>query len=179
MDLTNILLWTFSLTLAVVGILFGIIASINSSKANRKVQDLISNTFVAEESQKFLFDNIKNVVTANRKTIRALKYGITYADYSLVSSHTRLHLLSKSTIQMLSDTEFRDVTRMYLDIKDTLDRRFASIVNISNLSTKKKISESIQQELREYHQQVIVSATDIIKAYTATIDYTTEHKIKK
>ena len=180
MNLINILLWSVSLTLAVIGVSFGVIASIYSTKANKKIKDLISNTFVSEESQKFLFDNLKNVITANRKTIRSFNNeNLTYSEYLLVSSHSRMHLLSKSTIDVLSETEFKDLVNRYIEIKKTLDKKFTEIVKIKNLSTKKVIPLKLRESLKKYHHLVISSATDIIKSYIATIDYTTEHSLNK
>jgi len=167
------------LALAVIGITFGIVASVNSSKANKQVQDLIANTFIAEESQKFLFDNLKNVITQNRKAVKALGEDMTYSDYSLAAANTRMHILSKATSVALAKTEFKDIVSLYIETKETLDSRFVSIVNVKDLSTKKKISKTKREDLIDYHKQVISSVTSIIKGYTATISFTKEVDIKK
>ena len=64
MNLTiEITLWTSALIIAVLSLIYSYIAARKSTKANRAVQELLMDSLIAEEAEKFLNRIMKERVT--------------------------------------------------------------------------------------------------------------------
>lgn len=182
MKSTDIILWTISLTLAVTGILFGIIASWNSSKANRRISELISASWITEEAQKFFFDNIKIVMAQNKKTITKLKRNkeATYYEYSIQSALGRLIPISKKTKVLFENSEYKEISEIYEMIKKTCDVKFRELFNdYSILSTDEVVSQDVVSQLINYHKDVVDKVTHLLKQYNLIISGTKEVSTNK
>ena len=167
----NIILWTISLLLSVVGITFGIIASWNSSKANRSIKELIEASWVAEEAEKFFFNNMKTAKAANAKTISKLreKEGkLKYSQYSMLSSNTRFFPINRRAQQILKESEYGELLKMFLSSKTELDLKFSNVFKQSFdiLRTTAKIDDDLKKELLDYHKTISKAISLIIYEYT-------------
>lgn len=182
MKLADILLWTFSLTLGVLGIIFGFMAQRNSSKANAKIKELISSSWVLDESQKIFFDNIKSVSMSNKACIDLLQpeKDITFQRYATHAAQGRLIPISNQIMEIIKDTEFRDIAQTYVHTKRALDEMFVKTVggDFSILSSDKVISKKMKKDLVKYHHLVVENATAIIKTYNHIIRITNEVPLK-
>ena len=168
----NIVLWTISLLLAAVGIIFGIIASLNSHKANIAVKDLVASSWIADESEKLFFKNMKRLITSNNDVLTLLKSPITYRGYSRAANGTRFVPINTRSSSMLENTEYIDVLERYVDYKIELETNFKNIIeSFKILSTTKKVPPVKRKELIEYHKNISKVASEIIKEYTKLIHH--------
>ena len=164
---TNIILWFFSLTLALTGIVFGIIASFNASKANQKITNLIAAYWIANESQKILFEDLKQVNLHSKKILVKLKKELTYNQYALLSSYTRLHPIAKRVHKTLETTEYKSLIKKYLHTKRKLDLLYKKIIgDFEILNSSNFITPQKRHDLIIYHKKLIEAASSIIKEYT-------------
>lgn len=162
----EIALWTTSLILAVAGISFGIVASVNSRKANMKVQALVSDSWIVEESQKRFFKEMQRIVASNNVAIRELRKGLKFFDYSILSSATRWAPIPERVMNTLKKSEYKDIAEHFMDMKRKSDLTFKEIVpDFKILSTDSKISEKTSKELVKFHQQIIKISKAIMKEY--------------
>ena len=166
--LSNIILWTVSLLLAVLGILFGFLASINSRKANMSIENIINNRGIEEDARKYFFDKMKSTVAANKKSMKALeKENITYFDYSIVTIRTRFPFIDSQAIEKFKKSDYINVINTFLDGKRELDKEFVeSVDGLQKLNSDKHISVQRKENLKKYHAKVIVQASQIIKDFT-------------
>ena len=167
MKLEDIILWTFSLLLAVIGITFGLIASYSSTKANRKIEELISNTWIHDESKKFFFENMQKIVVANKEALLELaKSDATYFLYSKTSTRTRMVPQSMQFVAKVKNSEFSALSQTYQEFRMVLDQKFREIFSdLSILAKEQKIDKKHKAELIEYHKEVINIASKIMKDY--------------
>ncbi|NQZ65988.1 MAG: hypothetical protein HRT99_02070 [Mycoplasmatales bacterium] len=168
MDIINILLWTFSLLLAVAGIFFGIVASINSSRANNKLKEIISDQIVSEEAQKYFFTLSKKTSTANKKVIIKLKETInfTYSEYSIDAVSTRMVPMPPRLLKHLESSEFSNLAQYYLKSKKELEIQFRDILpDLSILVEGVNIDSKEREKLIEYHIYAQQIFSNIMKGY--------------
>lgn len=168
MDITNIILWTVSLTLAALGISFGIIASINSTKANKQIKELVADQMVAEEASKYFYAMLQKMNIQNKNTLKKLKgkTPVKYNDYAIMASQTRMAPLPKRVEKYLYNTEYADLTRHYIDCKVRLDAMFESSFNgYEILATTNNILKDERQKLIKYHEQMTIEYNSILKEY--------------
>ncbi|MCK5945989.1 MAG: hypothetical protein KAG04_01820 [Mycoplasmataceae bacterium] len=166
----NIILWTFSLILAAVGIIFGIIASVNSHRANIAVKDLIASSWISDESEKLFFKNMKRLIIANNHVLTLLKSPTTYKSYSLAANGTRFSPINTRSAAMLEETEYKDVLESYINNKQKLEASFKKIVeSYKVLSTTAKIVPAKRNDLIKYHKSISKVASGVIKEYTKLI----------
>lgn len=162
----EIALWSVSLILAITGIAFGIVASINSSRANKKVQALVSESWIADETNKLFFKNMKIVVAENGYAIKALKKQITYFEYSSISSQTRWAPIGDKVQESLKKTEYNVIAEHFMEMKNKSDDEFKEIItDFSILAEDKKIDETTAKKLIKHHQNTMVLAKNIMKEY--------------
>ena len=182
MDTRDIVLWTVSITLAVVGIVFGVIASINSSKANRRVREMIKTVFVTEEAQRYFYHSLKDVIVGHRQVLKKLNDpNISYYEYSIASLQGRMVPISKISFEALQDTEYINIAHTYIEIKNHYDKEFKRIfTNLELLSSNRKLPKTIKNELIDYHRECQRDVTELIKQYNniaVVIKETTEIKL--
>ncbi len=168
MSLTaNIALWTVSLVLAISGIVFGIIASYNASKANASVANLIKTRGVKEAARKYFFDSLKLNIQANRLSIKKLKeVSMTAFDYSIVSTSTRMSFINNETTQLLKESEYAALIEKFETCKSRLDELFAKAIDIKKLSTTEKIDSATKKNLISYHESVIEISSGLMREFT-------------
>lgn len=167
MKTADIILWTFSLLLGVLSIVFGIIASISSTKANNKIETLINTSFIADETQKYFFNHMKTINVTSKKILSYLEEEkATFHDYSLISSETRFSPMPQKTKTVLLESEYQLIVDYYYDTKTSLDAEFKWIINdYSILAEKKEIPAETKRLLMKYHQRLITEASKIIAQY--------------
>ena len=168
MNLINIILWTTSITLAVAGIAFGISASINATRANKQIKELVSDQILSEEANKSFFTKLSIINNKNRSIIKFLNLekDVFYMDYSLKASETRMIPIPKRIEKYLMDSEYKDLTIKYIEIKYSIDENFKKIIgNYEILSSKKNISKSRRVSLIKYHELMIFELKKIMKEY--------------
>lgn len=168
MDITNITLWTVSLTLAALGISFGIIASINSAKANKQIKELVADQMIAEEASKYFYTLLQKMSIQNKNTLKKLKgkASLKYNDYSIMASQTRMAPLPKRVEKYLYSTEYSDLTKHYIDCKVRLDAIFESSFNgYEILATTNNILKEDRKKLIKYHEQMTLEYNSILKEY--------------
>lgn len=176
---TNIILWTVSITLAVFGILFGIIASYNAKKANTTIEDLIKTRGFDEDGRKFFFDKMKSTIAANKKSIKALEGNITYFDYSIALVNARFPFVDSQSIAKFDNSEFADLMKKFLASKKILDKSFSdSVGGLDKLASQKIMSVSKKNKLLTHHNRVVKVSTEIIREYTLISKQTKTIKIK-
>ncbi len=164
---TNIILWTVSIVLAVSGIVFGIIASYNSSKANKSIKNMLQTKGVKESARKYFFDSLKDSIHANRKSIKKLEEPkLTFFDYSIVSTSARLSFINAETAKLLRDSEYSDLIEKFQTCKTRLDELFTDSINIKELSTTSAMDKKTKQKLIGYHESVIKISTELMKEFT-------------
>ncbi|WKX02566.1 hypothetical protein [Candidatus Mycoplasma mahonii] len=175
----NIILWTVSLTLGVTGILFGIIASYNSRKANKSLTELIHNSRNDDLARKFFFDHPEELIAANKKAIRCLQnVESTYFDYSIINTGTRLIPINQENQNKLKESIYADLASDFLEIKKALDPLFIKVLGgKSFLYSTQKMPSTKRKLLIEYHRRVIDSATVIIKTFANGMDSLNTSKI--
>lgn len=169
MAISEIILWTTSLTLAVGGITFGIKASVNATKANKQIQEIVADQMVSEEASKYFFTQTQYLNSSNKKVIKILmkEEEITYSDYSALASRTRMAPLPSRIEKHLEKTEFKDVTIHYLEAKERLENSFKDIFgDLSILVENKAITKTKLAKLIKYHEHVSTEQTAILKEYT-------------
>lgn len=176
----NIVLWSTSLFLAFSGITFGIIASVNASRANRNIKTLIADSWLSEESQKYFFENMKKTTNVNKQLIRFLtKNSPTYFEYSLKASGSRMSLMPFKLLKELQKTEYKEVTKLYLEMKTKLDGRFKEIIrDVTILQSDKTIPKPIVYKLLKLHQETSEVAASIVKAYSLISSVSQKEKLK-
>ena len=164
----NITLWTLSLILAISGIIFGIIASINSSHANKSIKDLITTKGVEDSARRFFFDNLKLTITANRKSIKYLQAGKTsYIDYSIVNTPSRMNFIDSETVALLKESDYANLINSFEDTKERLEKMFAKTIGgLKKLSSNEIMTAAVRKKLVEYHSLVITASTDIVREFT-------------
>jgi len=164
---TEVTLWTISLSIAVFGAVFGVSATINSKKANKKLTELIATTWIAEESEKLFFTNIKEITKENRLTLIELKKkNCTYQQYNRHGVYTRMNPVPKTVTESLKDTEYSDLIDLYIFLKKEQDINFKSIINsFEVLSTRRIIDRKKVRSLIIHHQNINKHAKLIMKKY--------------
>lgn len=180
MSLTaNVVLWTVSLFLAFSGITFGIIASVNASKANKNIKTLIADSWLSEESQKYFFENMKSTANANRNLVGYLKKNKpTYFEYRLKASGTRMSLMPFKLIKELEKTEYKEITEMYVEMKTEQDNRFKEIIEDTTiLQSDKVIPRPILAKLLKLHEDNNRVSTSIVKEYSLLSSLSKKEKI--
>lgn len=162
----EIALWTISLVLATSGLSFGIVASINSRKANTRIQALVSDSWIIEESQKRFFKEMQKIVASNNIAIRELRKNLKFFDYSILSSATRWTPIPDRVMETLRKSEYREISEHFMEMKRKSDMIFKEIVpDFKILSTDTKISEQTSKDLVKFHQQIIRISKEIMKEY--------------
>lgn len=172
MDFINTALWATSITLAVFSVIFAIAASVNASKANKSVKDLILTTTIYDEAQNLFFTNINRILFNQKKAKKyLLRNDANYYDYSLNASLSRLAPISKKTFDMFSETEFSTVVSLYYDVKSKLDEGFLEIFknDIKMLNHSTLISKSHKKRLEKYHMLCIKLAKKIMATYSQIV----------
>ena len=163
----NIILWTLSLFLASFGIMFGIIASYNSRKANNSIRTIISDSWISDESQTLFFKNIKSILFENKKLIKNLQDKLSYYDYHINTTNSRLGVIPSNVIKRLKKSKYNDIIDEYVTSKDMLDRKFKDIIkDYKILESDEVISKIISKKLIKYHQQVTIFCSEILKKYS-------------
>ena len=166
MNISNILLWTASLLLAVGGIIFGIIASLNSKNANEQLKKIMNERMTTEEASKFFFKYPSSVNLENRKIIAKLKKDLTWSKYNSLISATRLDPMPKRVSDYLQNTDFKELVDKYLFAKKELQNNFITITDsLEKLSKTTKITIKEKKELIKYHQKSISFLSNILKTY--------------
>lgn len=169
MEILEIILWASSLTLAIAGITFGIIASINATKANKQIQDLVADQMVSEEAAKYFYSLPQSVNTSNKRILRKLvgKEKLTYLDYSSSASATRMAPLPMRVEKHLGKSEYKDLSLHYIDSKKRLDEEFINVIkDFSILIENKEIPKFMVAKLIKYHEKVSNEQTSILKEYS-------------
>lgn len=169
MEILEIVLWTTSLTLALAGITFGIIASINATKANKQIQELVADQMVSEEASKYFYTLPQDVKTSNKWILKKLTSNrkLTYVDYSASASATRMAPLPVRIDKHLERSEYKDLALHYIDSKKRLDEEFNSVINdFSILVENKEIPKTMIAKLVKYHEKVSIEQTAILKEYS-------------
>lgn len=168
MKTADIALWTVSIFLSVVGIIFAFIAAASSTKANKKIESLIHNSFVADETQKYFFNQMKAILIASKKVITYLDSPkASYSGYSSHSTETRIAPLPHKTRSVLLTTEYQMITERYRESRMSLDDDFKKILpDLAVLQSKGKIDAKTKKALQDYHKSVMAEATKCIAAYT-------------
>ena len=168
----NIWLWTISLMLAVVGIAFGIIASMNSHKANLAVKELVASSWIADESEKIFYKNLKELLRINNKVTALLKATTTFKHYSIVANGTRLTPINTRSFTMLKETEFKEIVKKYRKYKKEIENDFSTIItDFAILGQTKKIPVVKRKELGHYHQKITKFVSEMIGDYTKLINH--------
>lgn len=167
MKTADIILWTFSLFLAVLGILFGIIASVSSTRANKKIEEIINNSVITDESQKYFFNHAKAIVVASKKIATYLDSPkATFSGYSSHSTETRFSPLPQKTRVVLSKSEYSELVDKYVQSRIFLESEFRNIfTDLSVLSERKNIDAKTKSALRDYHKKVIAQSSVILSMY--------------
>lgn len=181
MGLADIICWTVSFILALLGIGFGFVASVQSSRANRKIKELISSSWAVEETQRLFFDNIKAVSLINNQCIALLdsKKKVTYREYSMHAAQGRLIPLNGKVLEIVAQTEFKDLAHSYITIKKTLDDMFfETIGDLSVLSEATEIPKTAREKLIRYHKEVVKDASHIIRSYNHILGATETVSLK-
>lgn len=171
MDALNISLWTISITLALAGITFGIIASINSNKAAKQVKDLVADQLVSEEASKYFFTIPQSIGTDNKSVLTRLKSKdeIDYIQYSILAAKTRFAPIPGRVERHLKESEFSDIMNRYIKEKMELDALFIKIIkNYSVLTENKSIPKGIREKLIKYHIKIGELQSIIMKDYYLT-----------
>lgn len=168
MEISNIILWSVSITLAVFGAIFGVQAYRYSSKANKQIKELIQMSWITDEASKYFFDNLKDLIIENKKALKYIKRKDAYfSRYKTVALLTRMKPFSKKIKEALKESEFRDIASEYKIAKVHLDEKFIkAIEDMAILSSDNKITAGIKKQLIEYHTDVIKHASLILKEYT-------------
>ena len=169
MELVEIALWTSSISLAIFGIVFGVIASINSRNANKQVQQLVEEQIISNEAINFFYEVPKKIGLTHRSLID--KYltnkTLTWKEYGILTAEARFAPMSKRIIDFLSKTEYNDLVHSYIFLKERLDHVFKEVVeDLSRLGSSKPISESFKKKLIEYHKYALKETTLILKRYS-------------
>lgn len=170
MDSTNIILWTSSLILAVTGIVFGIIASINSTKANRNIENLLRDQLVSEEASKYFYSFLESINHTNKTMLTKLQStnGVKWSSYSTLAIKTRMAPIPRRIEKHLLTTEYRDLMIHYADTKLRIDSRFLSIIeSYEVLASVEKISPQKNKALIDYHKSLGSEISTILKEYYA------------
>lgn len=167
MNLTwNIILWTFSLLLATIGIIFGFIASVNSHKANIAVKELVEASWISDESAKLFFRNIKRIIVINRAVLVRLEKKITYKQYDAKASETRLPPINVRAYRILAKTEYKKLLEAYAETKRFLETEFISIIeSFAKLSTTDLIPTDKRKALIKYHKDIEGETKKIISSF--------------
>lgn len=167
MKTADIILWTFSLILSVLGIVFGIIASISSTRANKKIESLINTSFIADETQKYFFNQMKAIIVSNKKINTYLDSPkASYTGYSSHSTETRFSPLPQKTRSVLLTSEYAHIAEQYKSSRLFLEEEFKKLFDdISILSEKKKIDQKTKKSLTDYHKKVIAEASRLLSMY--------------
>lgn len=164
----DIILWTFSITLAIVGIVFGVIASLNSKKSNDTIKELMHQQHTQKTSRDFFLDKLKVVIKANRRAIKHLEVGDVYYDeYNYVLEETRLPFISKNSTKVLIDGGYVEHIAKYTKVKHNLETVFADILknNYGVLEKHILVDDNSIVYLTEYHQSVIDFSSNMMKSY--------------
>lgn len=169
MDKINIILWTISLILAIAGISFGIIASINATKANHQIKELVSDQMVSEEANKYFFEIPNNLNAENRVILKKLKNKdkvILFTDYSLNAAQTRMPPMSVRIEKYLKLSEFKDLTAHYTESKIRLDKKFKGVIrDYEILASPKPLPKIKKTQLVKYHEEVVTELKLLLKEY--------------
>ena len=166
MDSLNITLWTTSLILAIGGIIFGIIASLNSKNANEQLKRMMNEQMVSEEASKFFFKYPGSINVSNRKIVARLKKDISWSKYNSLISETRLYPMPKRVNDYLCKTDFKELVQKYVFAKKELQKNFISITDsLEKLSKTTKITIAEKKQLIKYHQKSISFLSNILKTY--------------
>ena len=170
MNTIDIALWSTSLTLAVAGIFFGVIASINSSRANNQIKELVRDQMVSEESNKYFFTNLSELKKTNKKVLKDISaedLKIQYNEYADLSIGTRFAPIPTRVEKYLMQTEFKDLLEHYVDAKTRLDQIFKEMFegNFEQLVEQKQVTKSVIKKLIKYHEQVAIESGSIIREY--------------
>ena len=168
MEKMEIALWTISISLAVFGSLFAVLAFKYSSRTSGQIKELINISWITEESAKFFFDNLKQLAIENKKVLRMLKSdNITYIKYSTISMLTRMKPIAKKVKEGLAVTEYKDIAERYYETKKQLDDKFKQIfTDLEILSQDKKIAKKTKELLTSYHEDISRLTTMIVKSYS-------------
>lgn len=167
---TDVILWTIGITLSVVSIVYAILAYHFSSKSNKLLQEHIRKTWLVTETDKIFFKNLKAIKRACTHTISNLSSStdITFNDYFIFSSGTRINHISKDTIELFKKTKFSEIVEEYLIGKETCDKFFFEVMDIRKLSSRSKetMSEKTIEDMIEYNSKVIDFCSNILRKYT-------------
>lgn len=170
MSTADIVLWTTSLILACTGIVFGVIASINSSKANRNIENLIRDQLVAEEASKYFYYNLEKISQGNKDVLAIIrqknKRRISWTKYSSLSAKTRLAPIPKRVEKHLLLTEYADLMKHYADTKARLDSTFYELIGTYDTLVQTTFVEPEKiAELLNYHKALGAEVSAILKEY--------------
>lgn len=168
MDLADILLWTFSLTIAVASFVFSVLAALNSSRANEKLTRHLQTQWTQDVASK-LYSSIKYNSIQNKNLVNFLGStdNISYRHYAHKSAQSRLPFIPTSTISSLSNTSFNDWINFYIENKLNAESIFRKIIDIKEFSSSKMIEDDIKQKLISYHEELSEIYEDILRAYVS------------
>ncbi|MCC3161072.1 MAG: hypothetical protein K4H23_05075 [Mollicutes bacterium PWAP] len=169
MDLADILLWTFSLVLAFIGIIFGLISSINSTRALREIQNLIKKSRVTEESERLFYTNLTQSRIDSVDIVRQLRDAhmeITNWDFAMIASTTRLNPTPNDIATSLVHTQYEDILKSYRKYKTKADIKFLNITKNFNLKKDTPMSKELKLKLIDYYRWYIQVLTNLIVQYT-------------
>lgn len=163
----NVALWTTSIILSLVSIVFAFVASFYSSKASKNVKTLIKTQWITDQANKIFFTNLKEIDALSSKLISRLRSSleITYFDYASLSSNCRIHPISHESIILFEDTSFKELSILFRKVKSELDRKFFELVSIDELKQIKNIDQQKIQELIQYHLDSKDQIKKILREY--------------
>ena len=168
---SNIALWTSSLIIGLFGLIFGIIASINATKANQQIRHLISKTWIVQETEKLFFEKIQKLINLNQNVIRKLrnlKNSISFLEYSVMASPTRLAPLPKFTFDALKKSDYMQLANNYSRYKTDLDEEFFKhFRDLETLKSNKTMTKIQRENMLNYHKKVALKLKEIIREYSS------------
>lgn len=95
------------------------------------------------------------------------------------ASLSRMIPISNKIMNMIQETEFKDLAATYVEVKKGLDHKFLETIgDFSILSEVSEMPEGMKNKLIKYHKDVIAHSTAIIKAYNNIIRMTKEVALK-
>ncbi len=165
MNTTNIILWTVSITLSIFSISFAAFAAYSSSKANRRLKDTISAEWTTNEAMRLFFEQQKNIKDFNDKTLKKLQTQLSYKSYGTYASKTRMTLITKGSKRILTESDYSDLLKKYVEYKNELDLDFKTIIDFKQLDQNIKIDLNTKKTLIKYHNKIKKYNKEIITEF--------------
>lgn len=159
--------WIPAYILSIVSIIYSVIAANSSTKANRKLEEIIQASWLTSEAHNYFYEQTNKLFNENKKLIdETFKKPITYIDYSHMASQTRMLPMPKRTYDVMIKTEFKPLLEKYMDIKKELDMSFKDIFqDFSVLHSSEFIQFRQVQRIKDYHKEVQIKCKSIMREY--------------